>query len=173
MTVDLVTKIATDGGFTYDPAADALITVGSTTGYAIAIPGTEHVVGHAGISREAFAAAVADVLTEHAVEIDHGAVLGGWYSAERDEYIVELTKIHKCSREHAIALGTATNQEAIFDLATGEEIPTGGTGDSVPTEALQDWEMDLLAPVTAWDAADDDELFAAWCAQFGDIEPLF
>lgn len=134
MRTNLIATITEHGGFTYDPVRDALIDIGTTTGYAIAVPGTEHIVGHAGITREAFAAAVADLLTEYADAFEHGAVLGGWHSAERDEYLVELTTIYRGTREDAERIGRETNQEAIFDLATGEEIPTGGTGDAVAAE---------------------------------------
>src|SRR3954451_3529774 len=37
--------ITTDGGFTFDPTRGTLIEIGSTAAYAIAVPGTEHVIG--------------------------------------------------------------------------------------------------------------------------------
>src|SRR4051812_42325596 len=36
--------INTDGGFTFDPTNGTLIEIGSTEAYAIAVPGTEHVI---------------------------------------------------------------------------------------------------------------------------------
>jgi len=127
---DLVAAITENGGFTYDPAAGALVTIGSTTGYAIAVPGTEHVVGDATVTREGFAAAVADLLVGYATEIGNGAMLGGWFSGDRGQYLVELSEIHRVPREQAVRLGTARHQEGILDLATGEYIETGGTGDA-------------------------------------------
>jgi len=129
-TVDLLATIAANGGFTYNPTAGALVEVGSTTGYAIAVPGTEHIVGGADITREAFIAAVAELVTEHADQFAAGAVLGGWYSEDRAVYMVELTMIFHVDRTFAIEIGRITNQEAIFDLATGETIETGGSGDA-------------------------------------------
>lgn len=129
-TPDLIQTITDNGGFTYDPTANALIEVGSTTGYAIAVPGTEHVVGTADVTREAFIAAVADLITTYADKFAAGAVLGGWFSEDRGVYLVELSMIFRVSREFAVEIGQILNQEAIFDLATGETIPTGGHGDA-------------------------------------------
>src|SRR3954468_3859623 len=143
ITVDLRAEMITNGGFTYDPQADQLITVGSTVGYAIAVPGTEHHFGRKSMTREEFAALFAIVITEWAEEITvDGCVIGGWMSPDRG-YMIELTKIWRhVDRATAIMLGVSSHQEAIFDLATGEEIPTGGRGD-----------YDITAPITA---ADDD-----------------
>ena len=129
MTTDLITTITQDGGFTFDATTGTLVTVGTRTGYAVAVPGTEHVVGDATITREAFADAVADVATQYADRIARGAVIGGWYSEDRGVYVVELTDILTWDRRTAELIGRIRNQEAIFDLATGEVIPTGGTGD--------------------------------------------
>lgn len=129
-SIDLVQAIETDGGFTFDPTTNALLAVGEATGYAIAIPGTEHVVGTTDITREAFAAAVADLVTDNAELFDLGAVLGGWYSPERGVYLVELSMIFRVDRAAAVKIGEWAHQEAIFDLATGETIPTGGHGDA-------------------------------------------
>src|SRR4051812_6967806 len=132
ITTDLISEIKINGGFTFAPLDDRLIIVGEASGYAIAVPGTEHVIGTGSISREAFAAAVADVVCRYADMIADGVMIGGWYSADRDQYLIELTRIYHVSRAEAISLGEITNQEAIFDLASGEEIPTGGARDRAP-----------------------------------------
>lgn len=129
-TTTLLDTLATDGGFTYDPATDAVLQVGQATGWAIAVPGTERVVGTTGITREAFAAAFADIVTGYGDQLADGAVVGGWYSEDRGQYIVELTEIHKVDKATAVALGIARGQEGIFDLATGEYVETGGHGDA-------------------------------------------
>ena len=129
-TPDLITTIERDGGFTYDPTTGELVVVGRASGYAIAVPGTEHVVGGATATRETFAEAVAHILLTYADEITDGAVLGGWYSEDREQYLVELSEIWDVDRADAILLGTARRQEGILDLATGEYIPTGGRGDA-------------------------------------------
>jgi hypothetical protein len=132
--VDLVAVITANGGFTYDPAVGHLITVGETTGYAIAVPGTERLIGAEGITREAFAAAFADVVAEYAEAITvDGCVIGGWFSPDRG-YMIELTKIWQTiDRETAIMIGQSSHQDAIFDLATGEEISTR------PADDLNKW----------------------------------
>jgi hypothetical protein len=133
-TTDLLTAVTTNGGFTYSPTNDHLYEVGRDSGYAIAIPGTEHIVGSGDITREEFATAVADLLSDPVatVLIANGVALGGWYSPERNVYMVELTEIVHIDRTRAVEIGRSRNQEAIFDIATGEEIPTGGTGDARP-----------------------------------------
>jgi hypothetical protein len=124
-TLSLIDRIKTDGGFTFDPFAEQLITAGTTTGYMIAIPGTEMHLGPAAMTREQFAARFAVLLSN----VSPGVYVGGWLSPDRG-FMIELSELHHVDRETAIALGKARNQEGIFDLATGEFIPTGGTGDS-------------------------------------------
>lgn len=126
----MIDTIRTNGGFTYDPELDQIIEVGRTSGFAVAVPGTEHVVGTADIDEEAFVEAVSKIVTEYADHIHRGAFLGGWYSSDREVYVVELTEIVQ-DPTWAKFLGHIRHQEAIFDLATGEAIPTGGHGDSV------------------------------------------
>jgi len=131
MSVDLLEAISTNGGFTYDPTTDHLYD-GSTPqhGFAIAVPGTEYVLGDASLTREGFAEAFATVVLNNEYYIASGCVVGGWYSTERGVYMVEITDIFDIDREDAVRIGRLRNQEAIYDLATGEEIPTGGTGDA-------------------------------------------
>lgn len=125
----MISSLKENGGFTYDPKKGGLLEVGKHKGFAIAVPGTEEIIGSSDISREDFAKGVAAVVTKHHAKIAKGAVIGGWYSEERKQYMVELTEIHPPDdRAGAIRKGKARNQEAIFDLSTGETIPTGGTG---------------------------------------------
>lgn len=124
-------NLATDttkqqGGFTYSPATGQLLKIGSSTGYAVAIPGTQHVVGTTTVSPEAFADAVADLVERHPKRIDRGAVVCARHSQQRGVYIAELTDILPWSRRVATLMGWMRNQEAIVDLATGETIPTVG-----------------------------------------------
>lgn len=124
-------EIEANGGFTYDPRTGGVLRVGEAKGFAVAVPGTEHIVGEGSVDRETFAKGVAKVIMANRQKIAKGAVLGGWYSPDRGQYMVELTEIHPPDdREGAIRAGIDRNQEAIFDLATGETIPTGGTGDA-------------------------------------------
>ena len=124
----LLGALKKDGGFTYNPKAGRLVKVGSMDGVAVARPGTERIVGKGDVSREDFANAVADVIMKHPEDFGDGAMLGGWYSEDRDAYMVEVTDVFP-DRQSAIKAGRDRNQEGIFDLKTGDYIPTGGTGD--------------------------------------------
>jgi hypothetical protein len=125
MSVALLDKITADGGFTYDPGTDSFVSVGEATGYVIAIPGTEMLLGSAGMTRDQFAARFAALVSDAVT--GHGVYVGGWLSPDRG-YLIELSEVHNVDRATAIAIGVARNQEAIMDLATGEFIDTGGTG---------------------------------------------
>lgn len=125
---DLLDTLRTDGGFTYDPRGDHLVSIGGEAGYAIAVPGTERVVGSGKITRATFADAFVVIVREYGALLDHDAYIGGWYSQDRDAYLVEVSELWPIDRDSAVALGCARNQEAILDLATGEFIGTGGTG---------------------------------------------
>lgn len=121
-TMDLQDAMITNGGFTYDPLARALVIVGRGTGYAIARPGTERIIGPGSLDRESFAELFADVVYAYGSQLDGGAYVGGWYSPERDVYMIEITDVFRVDRATALTLGTVRDQEAIFDLATGESI---------------------------------------------------
>jgi hypothetical protein len=138
----LLESIRKDGGFTYDPKKGGLLKVGEAHGFAVAIPGTEEIIGEEkvngeDVTREDFAKGVAAVILKHRRLIDQGAVLGGWYSPERNQYMVEMSQIvPPRDRDFATRLAKARNQEAIFDLSTGEVIVTGGTGDAHPEDKV-------------------------------------
>jgi hypothetical protein len=106
-----------------------LVKVGTVKGVAVAVPGTETPVGSGSVSRADFVRAVADVIMQHGDKFADGAMLGGWYSSDRDTYMVEVTDVIP-DRETAISEGKRRNQEGVFDLGTGEYIDTGGTGDA-------------------------------------------
>jgi hypothetical protein len=124
----LIQSIHESGGFTYDPRKGGLIKVGDVKGVAVAVPHTEQIVGRgANVDRKEFVQGVADVIQKHGDAMSKGAFLGGWFSEDRQAYMVELTELVP-DRAKAIALGKKRNQEGVFDLGTGEYIPTGGTG---------------------------------------------
>jgi hypothetical protein len=141
----LLESIRENGGFTYNPRTGGLLEVGKSKGFAVAVPGTETVVGREkvkgeDVTREDFAKGVASVIMAHRDRLATGkSVLGGWYSPERNEYMVEVTDILPAdNRGGAIREGQRRNQEAIFDLATGETINTGGTGDAARPDVEPD-----------------------------------
>lgn len=121
--------ILSEGGFTFDVATSGLVRVGEASGYVVALPGTEMLLGPADLSREEFAVRFADLVADARVR---GVFVGGWLSPERG-FMIELSEVHQCSRAAAIRLGVQRNQEAILDLATGELISTGGSGDGAIT----------------------------------------
>jgi hypothetical protein len=61
------------------------------------------------------------------------ASVGSWYDKDADSSVIELVKT-PADREAAIDMGKKNNQKAIYDLAKGEEIPTGGTGEAIKGE---------------------------------------
>jgi hypothetical protein len=129
-SADLIKSIKDNGGFTYDPRTGGLLVPGKDKGIAVAVPGTEQIIGNGEVSRQAFAKGVQKVLMAHRTEIAGGAKLGGWYSEDRNAYMVELTDLLPGeNRDAAIAEGRKRNQEGIFDIGANEFIPTGGTGD--------------------------------------------
>jgi len=126
----LLDVLRVDGGFTFDPRTEELVMIGAVTGYAIAVPGTERVVGSGSITRDEFATAFVALVRAYGPLLGAGGCVGGWYSPDRDVYLIEISEIHHVDRDTAVRLGARRNQEAILDLATGEFIPTGGTGDA-------------------------------------------
>jgi hypothetical protein len=124
----MITSIHDNGGFTFNPSKGGLVEVGSVKGVAVAVPHTETIVGHGeNVDRDEFIRGVTDVIMKHGDHFANGGMLGGWYSPERQVYMVEVTDLVP-DREAAIKLGKERNQEGVFDLETGEYIDTGGTG---------------------------------------------
>lgn len=118
----LTDAIRDNGGFTYHPDTDRILTVGEDRGYAIAIPGTEYVIGDS-LSADVFTDAVnaAFLAAESGGWSAEDIHVGGWYSPDRG-YMVELTTVLRVDRATAVTIGELRSQDAIFDLGTGEEI---------------------------------------------------
>lgn len=115
-------------GFTLDPVTGAFVTAGSRTGYAVAVPGTEQEIP-ATLTPATFAVAVAKLAALYGMAQATGRMLGAWYAPDDGVFMVELTDVLEVDRVTATGIGEARGQTAIFDLATGETVPTGGTGD--------------------------------------------
>lgn len=116
------------GGFTFDVKKGGLINVGDVKGVAVAVPGTEYPIS-ADLGRDGFRDEMMKFIDKNADAISRGAMIGGWYSEDRNQYMIELTELVQ-DRKIAAMLGKARHQEAVFDLGTGELIPTGGYGDA-------------------------------------------
>ncbi len=62
-----------------------------------------------------------------------GAHIGLWHDKENGEVVLDVSQ-RVDTLDEAVALGTERNQQAIWDVAAGAEIPTGGTGDRGETD---------------------------------------
>ena len=120
----LLTELRETGGFTFNPHTSQLVEYGDVTGWMIAVPGTETVLGSGDMSgaefERAFYSAVRDAkLTDH-------TFVGGWYSTDRNVYMIELSELHNISKRAAIKLGIERGQEAIFGMDNGETVSLRG-----------------------------------------------
>lgn len=64
---------------------------------------------------------------------DPNNFVGTWYDSKSDQTYIDITTRVE-NKEQAIKLGQDNNQKAIFDLESGTEIDTGGTGESTIVE---------------------------------------
>ena len=70
-----------------------------------------------------------DYIKEHRDKLSQpGAHLGLWHDTKNNEIAIDIS-IKVQSRSEAVKLGRDWNQQAIWDVANGKEIDTGGTGD--------------------------------------------
>ena len=98
-------------------------------GYMVAVPGhTEQhdasdIAGAKGASIiQGYASAHADALAEP------GAHIGGWTDPDTSKVVLDVS--HNIpNRQQAISAGRQRNQKAIYDVARGKDIKTGGTGE--------------------------------------------
>ena len=79
--------------------------------------------------------AIAEARVEAFVErnldlLQRGASIGTWYDEEDDVTWLDVVITPTAKRE-AVRLGKRYNQRGIYDLRTGTEISTGGTGEVV------------------------------------------
>jgi hypothetical protein len=63
----------------------------------------------------------------HLFDADPSLHVGVWHDTEHGEVVLDPSQVVK-DRETAIRLGRERNQQSVWDIAKGEEIPTGGTG---------------------------------------------
>jgi hypothetical protein len=117
------------GGSTFTPEGKNL--AGSDLHAVAPYPGRSQVVDK--LTPEnlaAYKAKNADLLSdgEHAV--------GTWKDPESGKTYLDISKTI-ADREEAIKAGQNANQKAIYNLKTGETIPTGGTGEALKPEAVE------------------------------------
>lgn len=107
-------------GFTYDPAAGALVRIGDRDGWVVSRPGTERTLTPAELDDDtAVDRAAASALRE---ATETGGMLGGWYSPGRHLYMFEVSDIYPVDRDTAAVLGIAADQESVMDMRTGETV---------------------------------------------------
>lgn len=149
----LANKVTTDGGFTYDPRYSRYV----EHGFAVAVPGNSKIVKDEDFTGETAVNAILEYLDEHADELDANPRLhlGGWHDTEHGEVVLDLSEIFEDQRE-AMAAGAARNEQAIFDLDSLTEIPTGGTGGREDYLGLSNDDTPLpLSPFYMWEEASD------------------
>jgi hypothetical protein len=114
------------GGFT----ANARTGLAPTAGYVVSLRGHSGIVpakvffGDPKAGKEAYRSWV----KQNQAEIAKAGWIGGWHDKPHDEVVFDPVE-NIMSREEAIRLGTERNQQSVWDVVAGEEIPIGGTGD--------------------------------------------
>ena len=123
--VDLVKQTDEAGGFTFDPNKGEF----ATSGTAVAVSGYSAIIKHdewvkPGVAKQF----IADYLKKMRADgVDDSFYIGGWYDKEHDEVVLDRVQVF-ANREDGIKAGRERGEQAVFDLAALEEIPTGGTG---------------------------------------------
>ena len=119
---DLAAKVLADGGFTYDPNTGTF----PTEGIAVAVPGHSVIA-----TREAFEAndeqIILDYIDKMAEDGADDLMIGAWHDTANDEIVLDRVEV-VADIDEAKRLGADRDEQAVYNLATGEEIPTGGTG---------------------------------------------
>lgn len=113
----LANRANTTGGFTFDVKTSCF----AESGYAVALPGHEEIYTGPTLYPET----IADYLTRHADALSKpNARVGGWATVDANGtpvwYLDVSVVLH--DREAALALARSSNQLAIYNLSTGEEI---------------------------------------------------
>lgn len=126
---EMILRLAGQGGFTYDVDTGLFVEIGSRRGYVIAFEGTEHHVGDYDTPYSKVASSIRSAIFNIDQLLDLSYLLGGWYSIERDVFMVEAVEIRNVPKAQAVALAKARNQEGILSIRTGAYVPVGGTGD--------------------------------------------
>lgn len=113
----LAEKAIKDGGFSFNFHSRQM----PESGYAVAVfPGRERIIPAEDFSSDA----VIRYANDHAMLLrgrDNRNMLGCWYDASRDCYIMDCSIVIG-SLDEAIALGRAAHQKAIYDFAGARDI---------------------------------------------------
>jgi hypothetical protein len=124
--------VAEQGGASLDP----LTGLQPTDGYMVAIQGHNREVPEAEFFGPGGEDALYDWVEENQQVLSlQGSHIGLWHDTENAEVVFDVSQ-RVDTVEEAITLGGERNQQAIWDVANGEEISTGGTGDRQPDSGL-------------------------------------
>jgi hypothetical protein len=148
----LTDKVTTSGGFTYDPKTSTY----AEHGFAVAVPGNSKIIaGKDWADRATAVNAILEYLDEHEEEFYANPRLriGGWHDTEHDEVVLDLSEIFEDQIE-AMKAGVDRDEQAIFDLDTSTEIPTGGTGGRADYLGLSS-DVPLPPPFYVWKEESD------------------
>ena len=95
------------------------------SGYAVALAGYSSITPARSFTEDL----LISYLDTHSAKFDASPHLhlGGWFDTAHEEMVLDLVEVFE-DRDAAIQAGISRNEQAIFDLANGIEIPTYGTG---------------------------------------------
>jgi hypothetical protein len=125
-----VVDAARRGGATIDPATGTE----PSEGFAVALEGHSSITPDAEFfsgppGRERGRAILRAWLREHRAALAEGTHIGVWHDVAHREVVLDPVDVFPSdAREEAIAAGRERDQQSIYDLKAGVEIPTGGTG---------------------------------------------
>jgi hypothetical protein len=118
---DLLKHMVREGGFTFDVNTG----LHESHGFVVAVSGHSRIFRQGEFTDSAVDAYLLEKMPVLAA--NSHLRLGGWYDREHDEVVLDLVELHE-DRDTAIRLGQERDEQAIFDLDTGSEIATGGSG---------------------------------------------
>lgn len=123
--VDIQARVREDGGLSV-----SLDGLEPTDGFMVAVQGhNREIPEDEFFDSEAGPLALKNWIDQNLSALEKpGAHIGIWHDTENREVVLDISERVE-SREEAERLGIERNQQAIWDVAGGKEIDTGGTGD--------------------------------------------
>jgi hypothetical protein len=112
------------GGFSVNPRGKS-----PSDGYMVSLPGRTKIVSESDLAGDQGASIIQRYADENQDALrGPGAHIGGWTDKESGKTYLDISQ-KVGSKEHAVKLGAARNQIAIWDVKRSREIRTGGTGE--------------------------------------------
>lgn len=118
-------KVLNDGGFTLSPTTGKFV----ETGIAVGVPGHSAIIkasefSKPGVAEKFFSDYMKKLRKDKASGRTH---VGGWFDREHGEIVLDRVDLYT-SVQDGIKAGRDRGEQAVYNLDTGEEISTGGTG---------------------------------------------